>query len=163
MLAIAIYVVTVLAVVAIGLITVGRETFAASQVARPVVFELDEAVEYVSAVLDDRTAGRLTPDDVLWILTIDAGQLVTTVDDRGAAGVEVLDDEDAIAKVLARRDGERKRLIDDRDVTAVIRARTAFLEEIGAIGPRVQDGDAPVPDTAGPSTPVRRNDGTGAD
>ncbi len=145
MLAIVIYVVAAAAVVVIGLVTVGRETFAASQVPRPAVFELDEAVAFVSAGLDDRTAGRLTPDDVLWILETDAARLAATIDHLTDPGVEVLDEDVAVGEVMARLDGKRRELIDERDVTAVLAGRSRYLEAIGAIGPKaveLPDGTA---------------------
>jgi len=135
-LAIVIYVVAAVAVVVIGLVTVGRETFAASQVPRPAVFELDEAVAFVSAGLDDRTAGRLTPDDVSWILETDAARLVATIEHQSDPGVEVLDEADAVGQVMERLDPERRALIDASDVTAVLAGRTRYLEAIGAIGPK---------------------------
>ncbi len=148
MLPIVIYVVAAVAVVVIGLVTVGRETFAASQVPRPAVFELDEAVAFVSAGLDDRTAGRLTPDDVLWILETDAARLVATVEHQTEPGVEVLDDDVAVREVMDRLDERRRHLIDERDVTAVLAGRSRYLEAIGAIGPTAPNlphGTSPPP------------------
>lgn len=139
MLAIVIYAIAVVAVVVIGLVTVGRETFAASQVPRPAVFELDEAVAFVSAGLDDRTAGRLTPDDVLWILTADAAQFADTADHLDDPGYDVLDDAVAVRRVMERLEGERRELIDEHDVAAVIAGRSNYLEAIGAIGPSAPD------------------------
>lgn len=143
MLAIVIYVVTVAAVIVIGLVTVGRETFAASQVPRPAVFELDEAVAFVSAGLDDRTAGRLTPDDVLWILTADAAQFADSAAHLDDPGYEVLDDTVAVGRVMARLEGDRRDLIDEHDVAAVLAGRSRFLEAIGAIGPTASEPGPP--------------------
>lgn len=156
MLAFVIYVVAVLAVVAIGLVTVGRETFAASLVARPAVYELDEAVAFVAARLDERTAGRLTPDDVEWILTVDAAQFADADARADEPGVDVLDDEVAVRRVLDRLEGDRRDLIDALDVTAVIAARTTYLVAIGAIGPRAPGPTAdtdtgPEPGTSSPA------------
>lgn len=135
-LAIVIYVVAVVAVVVIGLVTVGRETFAASQVPRPAVFELDEAVAFVSAGLDARTAGRLTPDDVKWILTADAAQFVDAADHVDDPGFDVLDNAVAVAQVMDRLQGERREFVDEHDVAAVLAGRSRYLEAIGAIGPK---------------------------
>lgn len=134
MLAIVIYIVAALAVVVIGLVTVGRETFAASLQPRPAVFEIDEAVEYVAERLDDRTASRLTPDDVLAILTIDAAALAATDGDQSAPGVEVFDETAAVQAVMERLDAKQRAVIDEADVTAVIAGRSRYLEAIGAIG-----------------------------
>ena len=140
-LAIVIYVVAALAVVVIGLVTVGRETFAASQVPRPALFELDEAVEFVSNGLDERTASRLTPDDVLWILTIDAARLAVTDGDQSDPGVAVFDDAAAVQAVMVRVVAEHRDVVEERDVEAVIAGRSRYLEAIGAIGTQATDVD----------------------
>lgn len=139
MLAIVIYVIAALAVVAIGLVTVGRETFAASQVARPAMFELDQAVEFVTQGLDDRTASRLTPDDVKWIIETDAAHLVAIDQHQSDPGVDVLDDTDSVARVMERRSEAQRAVIDEADVAAVLAGRFRYLEAIGAIGPRAAD------------------------
>ena len=139
MLAIIIYIVAALAVIVIGLVTVGRETFAASQVPRPAVYEIDEAVEFVAEGLDDRTAARLKPDDVLWILNVDAARLAETDGDQSAPGVEVIDDAAAVQAVLAKRNAAQAKVIDESDVAAVIAGRTRYLEAIGAIGDQAID------------------------
>ncbi|MBS1847016.1 MAG: hypothetical protein JST73_01955 [Actinobacteria bacterium] len=137
MLAIVIYIIAALAVIVIGLVTVGRETFAASQLPRPAVYEIDAAVTFVSNILDDRTAARLTPDDVLWILELDARSgLAATDADMAASGTLVLDDTEATRLVMDRvwADRTRRDTIDEQDVAAVIAARGRYLETIGAIG-----------------------------
>lgn len=155
MLAIVIYVVAVLAVVVIGLVTVGRETFAAAQVPRPAVYELDQAAAFVAERLDDRTASRLTPDDVLWILGVDAARLSESADDPSAPGIAVFDDDVAVQAVMEAMDAKRRELIDEADVTAVIVERSRYLEMIGAIGSRADDvavdGSDPTEDPASPA------------
>lgn len=148
MLAILIYIVAAVCVVVIGLVTVGRETFAASLVPRPAVYQIDDAAVFVAEGLDDRTAGRLTPDDVLWILTIDGARLGMSDDDPGAPGAQVFDDQVAVAQIMAKvsADAKRARTIDAADVAAVIAGRTRYLERIGAIGSAAPDiaDDIPV-------------------
>lgn len=158
MLAIVIYVIAAIAVVVIGLVTVGRETFAASQVARPALFEIDRAVEFVSAGLDDRTAARLTPDDVLCILQVDAELIVNTAGEHVATGVgvEILDNEAAVRRVMDRLDEAHRRVIEEADVVAVIAGRTRYLVQIGAIGAEVLDT---IDDLgSGASSPTPEND-----
>lgn len=130
-------VVAAVAVVAIGLAVVGRETARLTRQARPAVFELEEAVGFIADQLPDDVAGRLTPDDVRWIVRIDATSLeeASTEPERVELGPEVLDEDAALARVLAAVDQEDRELAD-ADVAAVIAARTAYLEAIGAIGPR---------------------------
>lgn len=130
MLAIVIYLVAAVAVVVIGLVAVGRETFIAAHTVRPAIFDLEEAVEFVSDTLDDRSAARLTPDDVKWILRTDADRL------EAAAGTDdVLGDADARDAVMAALAGPRRKFVDAQDVEAVLAGRTRYLEAIGAIGP----------------------------
>ncbi len=143
MLAAIIYVVAVLAVIAIALVAVGRETFIGAHTARPAVFDLTEAVEFVADGLDDRTASRLTPDDVRWILQADADRLedATAHAEDLTLGTEVLEDEAAVAGVVARLSGPRRAQVDEADVAAVLAGRTRYLEAIGAIGPRAPEPD----------------------
>lgn len=137
MLAIVIYVVAVLVVIVIGLVAVGRETFIAAHTVRPAIFDMEEAVEFVSDTLDDRAASRLTPDDVKWILRTDADRL-----EEAAGKADVLEEHEACDAVMARLTGPRSKVVDAQDVTAVLAGRTRYLEAIGAIGPL-----APEPET----------------
>lgn len=140
MIEIVLYAVSALLVVVIALVAVGRETFKGVTVARPVVFDVTEAVDFISEGLPDGPASRLTPDDVKWILGIDVDQLekATAHADHLELGREVLDQDTAIAAVLERADAADKELLDV-DVAAVLAGRTRYLEAIGAIGPLAPD------------------------
>lgn len=142
MFAIVIYVVAALAVVAIGLVAVGRKTFIAAHTVRPAIFDMEEAVEFVSDTLDDRAASRLTPDDVKWILRTDADRL-----EEAAGKADVLEDAAAVA-VMDRLSGPRRKFVDEQDVAAVLAGRTRYLEAIGAIGPRAPSSAADVTDAS---------------
>ncbi len=139
MLVILLYVLTAVVVVVIGLVAVGRETFNSAAVARPVVFDLHEAMQFVADGLSDGPAARLTLDDVKWILTIDIETLEHSTEhaDDLALGREVLDEDQAIAAILERADAS-ERDIRDSDIAAVLAGRTGYLEAIGAIGPRAE-------------------------
>lgn len=141
MLAILIYIVAAVAVVCIGLVAVGRETFIASTTLAHITYEVAVASEWIAERLDDRTAARLTPDDVTWILSVDADRLATTTVDPETPGAQVLDDQAAVEAVVKRLDAERAEVISRQDVAAVIALRTRYLESIGAIGPQA-DGPA---------------------
>lgn len=136
MLAILIYIVAAIAVVCIGLVAVGRETFIAATTLAHVTYDIGVASEWIAEHLDDAAAARLTPDDVVWILTADADRFATTTVDPGAPGAQVLDDQAAVDAVLARLDPERAEAIGRDEITAVIALRTRYLESIGAIGPQ---------------------------
>ncbi len=141
MLAILIYIVAAVAVVCIGLVAVGRETFIASTTLAHVTYEVGAAAEWIADNVDDATAARLTPDDVTWILGVDADRLATTAVDPAAPGAQILDDPAAVDAVAGRLDDQRARFIERDDIAAVIALRTRYLENIGAIGPQA---DGPV-------------------
>lgn len=128
-----IFAIAVISVVIIGLITVGRETFHASHEMRPAVYDMNEAVQFVSDGLDDRTASRLTPDDVRWILQIDA-DLIEDDESDDAPRNQVVDMDAATQAVMARLTGPLAEVIDQSDVEAVLSGRTRYLHAIGAIG-----------------------------
>ena len=128
--------VAALGVVVLALVVVGRETFRLRTSARPAVFDLEEAVDFIADRLDERVAGRLTLDDVRWILRADVDLLERATDDPDAEGPEVVDEDDAVARILARADAE-DRDFEDADIAAVLDGRSAYLEAIGAVGPQV--------------------------
>jgi hypothetical protein len=132
----------VLGVVVLALVVVGRETFRLRTSARPAVFDLEEAVDFIADRLDERVAGRLTLDDVRWILRADVDLLERATDDPDAEGPEVVDEDDAVARILQRADAEDRDL-EDADIAAVLDGRSAYLEAIGAVGPQVAGPDDP--------------------
>jgi len=126
-------------VVVIGLVVVGRETARLASSGRPAVFEMDEAVAFIADRLPEQTQGRISHEDVRWVLLADADLLETATSELPAAkiaeaAVEVVDEEAAIARILALAD-EADRDLADKDVVAVLDARLSYLEAIGAIGP----------------------------
>jgi hypothetical protein len=125
-------------VVVIGLVVVGRETARLSVAARPAVFDMAEAVDFIADRLSPDAQARLSHDDVRWVLLADADLLeansaepVTTEDDDDLL---VVDETDAVARILALAD-ESGRDLADEDIVAVLDARSAYLEAIGAVGP----------------------------
>ena len=79
-------------VVLIGFVAVGRETGIQPARARPAVFDLEEAVDFIADELPDEVAGQVTHDDVRWVLRADVGLLedatVEGGDEPGARVVE---------------------------------------------------------------------------
>ncbi len=128
-----IFAVAIVSVVIIGLVTVGRETFNASHEMRPAIYDMNEAVQFVSDGLDDRTASRLTPDDVRWILQTDA-DLIEDDESDDAPQNQVVDMDAATQAVMARLTGPLADVIDQTDVEVVLSGRTRYLHAIGAIG-----------------------------
>mgnify|MGYP000961458636 CR=1 FL=1 len=141
-LAVVIVLVAVALVVAVALGVVGREVALLADRAQPSVFEMEEAVAFIAERLPAAVAGRITHDDLRWILRADADALERFTDEQVAEGdVDlVIDEVDAVARVLARVEEERPDL-DDADVAAVLDARTVYLRAIGAIGVPADDVD----------------------
>ena len=130
-------VVTVVLVVVIALVTIGRETFTLRTTARPAVFDMEEAVYFIAERLPEEVAGRLTHDDVRWVLLTD----VELLEEAGAnedsdLSPEVFDEDASVAAIIGRAEAE-KRELDDADVVAVLDGRLGYLQAIGAIGPEV--------------------------
>jgi hypothetical protein len=128
------FVIAVVVVVAIALVAVGGVTARLARTAQPAVFDLEEAVGYIADVLPEDNAGRLTHDDVRWILRTDVDLLEEASDDEVVdAPIEVVDEDHAVARILHRAERDDRDLLDE-DVVAVLDARSGYLEAIGAIG-----------------------------
>jgi hypothetical protein len=140
--AIVVLVVAALAVFAIAAAVVGRESHRLDAVAPRVVYQLDDAVEYVADHLPAESQARLTHDDVLELLRDHLRQLrseglvpavaedqVQDIDD-----VVVVDETEATGYLIgaATRSGLD---VDDVDVALVVEAHLAYLDAIGAVGP----------------------------
>lgn len=122
-------------VVAIAFYAVGREVVLLENRVAPSVYEVEEAVPYIADRLPDDVTARISMDDVRWVLRVDAEELEAATAEAVAAGEvdEVIDPDGAVGRVLARVEEERPDL-DDTDVVAVLDARLAYLQAIGAIG-----------------------------
>ena len=132
--AVVFFVLALLVVVAIALVAVGGVTARLARTAQPAVFDLEEAVGYIADVLPEGPAGRLTHDDVRWILRADVDLLEEASDDEVPdAPIEVVDEDHAVARILHRAARAKRDLLDE-DVVAVLDARTGYLQAIGAIG-----------------------------
>jgi len=128
-------VLAVVLVVAIAFYAVGREVVLLEQRVAPSVYELEEAVPFIAERLPDDVTARISHDDVRWILVVDAEELEAATAEAVAAGDEdeVVDPDGAVGRVLARTGDERADLLDE-DVVAVLDARLAYLQAIGAVG-----------------------------
>lgn len=160
-------------VVVIGLVVIGRETARLAAQARPAVFELAEAVDFIADRLPLDTQARISHDDVRWLLLADADLLEEATADpderrypwsrrpRLVAGRpvpvrnelgevihpgtdgppdpfgQVVDEDVAVARLLAVAEAEGRELADE-DIAAVLDARMAYLEAIGAVGGRAE-------------------------
>ena len=142
-------VIGLVAVVLIGLVVVGGETARLAQVARPAVFDLAEAVDFIADRLPADVQARLTHDDVRWVLLADADLLEEFTagpaerrypwSRRPTAPEEpppdtVVDELTSVARILDQSDQSGRALLDE-DIVAVLDGRLAYLEAIGAVGP----------------------------
>ena len=133
-------VVAVVAVIVLGLVVIGRETSRLAARVHPAVFDLEEAVDFIADGLPVDVASRLTHDDVRRVLQADADLLeVSTVEDADRQEA-VVDEHDAVARILARADNEGW-VIEDVDVVAVLDGRLAYLQAIGAVGPEAKGAE----------------------
>jgi hypothetical protein len=135
-------------VVVIGLVVLGRETARLADVGRPAVFDMTEAVDFIADRLPAETQARISHEDVRWVLLADAdliedatAELPPEPDDDDeddadpALEPQVVDEDAAVARILELAD-ESGRELADEDIVAVLDARLAYLEAIGAIGPQ---------------------------
>src|SRR5918997_1222036 len=86
---------------------------------RPAVFDLEEAVDFIADVLPDDVAGRLSHDDVRWVLRADVDLLEEATLEGEERPESVVDEDDAVARIIGRAEVERPELSDE-DVVAVL-------------------------------------------
>lgn len=143
MVVVIVLVVAAVLVVGIAFYAVGREVVLLEDRARPAVFELEEAIAFIADRLPDEVTARISHDDVRWVLRADAEVLEEATAEDVAMGfdIEVLDEDGAVGRVLARVADERPDLLDE-DVVAVLDARMEYLQAIGAVGRPADDEGA---------------------
>lgn len=131
-------------VFAIAAGVVGREAHRLDAVAPRVVYEIDQAVLFVSDALPEGTQSRLTADEVRALLLghlnwMSERDLLPkdVIDRRQDIDTPVVADETALAAYLLRESATRGvELLDDVDVVYVLDAHNAYLAAIGAVGPK---------------------------
>ena len=140
----AFFVASGLGVFAIAAVVIGREARRLDAVAPRAVYELDDAVAYVAARIPADSQARLTFDEVRQLLVAHMRwmharglQPGDVIDRRQDIGDEVVVNEETLTAWLL---GEAQRqsidLVDDVDAVHVVQAHLAYLDEIGAVGPR---------------------------
>ena len=125
---------------------VGREAHRLDAVAPRVVYEIEEAVEFVADRVPAETAARISHDEVRDLLRMHMRRLhakglhpAIAEDQRQDIDVPVVMDElDEVAYVIG--EAEHAGLdVDDGDVAAVVDRHLEYLDAIGAIGPRASE------------------------
>ena len=132
-------VLSVVAVLVIGLVAVGRLAGQLAEQPRPALYDRAEAVDFVAERLPDEVTAVVSYDEVAQILQWHLDYL----EERGVAraqGVEsvasgplVAAEDDALAYVIGRAADARLE-VDDVAVVEIIGANERYLEAIGAIG-----------------------------
>ena len=128
----------------IAAVAIGGVTGSLAVRPRRSVYDLAEAVDFVSDILAPEITAQLTFDDVEAVLALHCDYLAQkgvastrTADDIGSDLVLVPDDE-PVAWILGRLDEQGSEITDEQAV-AVLDAETEYYRAIGAIGPRVGD------------------------
>jgi hypothetical protein len=117
------------AVVAIGILAVRQaDRFLARR--RPsVLFEVDEAVEFVASAVPDWVSAELSYEDVEALL---GWHLIRLHEQRGAGRAPVLVDEAVVDDLLRRAEADG-RAVTRAQVRAVLDAELAYLSAVGAL------------------------------
>jgi hypothetical protein len=137
-------VVAALGVFVIAAVAVGREARRLDSVAPRVVYQLDEAVDFVCDRLPEESQARLTPDEVQQLLVFHMRWLHEQglqPDDVVDVPQSILDPvvitEDALtAWLLGEAEANGVELLDDVDAVNVVAAHLEYFEAIGAVGPK---------------------------
>ena len=132
-----------LIVFVIAAVVVGREAHRLDAVAPRVVYNLDEAVEFVGDRVPEATQARLTPNELEQLLSFHLRWLHAkglqprdVIDRRQDIDTPTVIDEDSLVGfILGEAEREGVDVIDDVDVVAVVDAHLAYFEAIGAVGP----------------------------
>ncbi len=127
----------------IAAVAVGREAHRLDAVAPRSVYRLDEAVDFVADRLPAASQARLTPAEVEQLLTMHLRWLHAkglqpdrVVDRRQDIDEQVVITEDSlIAYLLGESERAGVELLDDVDAVAVVDAHLKYFEAIGAVGP----------------------------
>jgi hypothetical protein len=136
-------VVAALGVFVIAAVAVGREAHRLDAVAPRVVYQLDEAVDFVCDRLPEESQARLTPGEVEQLLVFHMRWLHeqglqpdNVVDAPQSISEPLVITEDALtAWLLGEAEANGVELLDDVDAVNVVEAHLEYFEAIGAVGP----------------------------
>jgi putative Ca2+/H+ antiporter (TMEM165/GDT1 family) len=137
-------IVSALAVFVIAAVVVGREAQRLDMVAPRVIYDIEQAADYVARSLPSNTQARLTMDEVRQLLLAhlswmnDKGLTPLDVTDRVQnISIPVVVDEDTLAAYLLKEASRRGvEILDDVDVVHVADAHMGYFAAIGAVGPK---------------------------
>jgi len=131
----------------IAALVVGREARRLDSVAPRAVYEIEQALEFVSNSLPEVTQARLTPDELAQLLRLHLNWLHErglqpdrVIDRRQDIEQPVVVSEDAlIGYLLGEAESAGVQLLDDVDIVNVVDAHLAYFEAIGAVGPTADE------------------------
>jgi hypothetical protein len=143
-----------LAVVAVGVVTIGAVVGRLAVAPPTSVFDEDEAVEWIADRLPVEVASQVSHDDVRLLVTWHLDFLVDEGIATESAYADAPDDvlvgeNDGLAYVIGQA-ADAGLELDDAHVAIVLDTERDYLEAIGAIGPRVSEQAEP----AGRAHPV---------
>lgn len=126
--------------------TVGREAHRLDAVAPRVVYEIEQAVQFVADRLPADTQARLTFDEVQVLLREHLNWMATKglqpekpVDQVQNISEPVVVDENTLTAHLLAHAGERGvEIVEDVDIVRVVDAHLAYFAAIGAVGPHAE-------------------------
>jgi hypothetical protein len=131
----------------VAAVAIGREARRLDAIAPRAVYEIEEAVGFVADRLRSETQARLTADELRTLLRLHMrwlharGLQPEGITDRrqDISDEVVVDDVTLSAWLIGESSREGVELLDDVDVVNVVDAHHAYLDAIGAIGPRRED------------------------
>ena len=134
-----------MAVLAVAVVTIGAVVGRLSVAPPTSVFDEDEAVEWIADRLPVEVASQITHDDVRQLVTWHLDYLVEEGIATEAAYADAPDDvvvgeDDGLAYVIGQASDAGLDL-DDTHIAIVLATERAYLEAIGAIGPKVAEPD----------------------
>jgi len=143
-------VVAALLVFVVAAVAVGREAHRLDAVAPRVVYQLDEAVDFVCDRLPEDSQARLTPGEVEQLLVFhmrwlhEQGLQPDKVTDlpQSIDTPVVLTEDTLTAYLLGEAEANDIDLLDDVDAVNVVEAHLDYFEAIGAVGPQAGLDDA---------------------
>lgn len=142
-------IIAVVCVFVIAAVVIGREAHRLDGVAPRVVYQLDEAIDFVADRLPPDTQARLTLEELrkLLVLHMDwlrlKGLQPQDVVDRSQDIVDtvVIGEETLTAYLLGEAEKVRVDVLDDVDIVHVVRAHLDYFDAIGAVGPSASSND----------------------
>jgi len=140
-------VVSALAVFVIAAVVVGREAQRLDMVAPRVIYDIDEAAEFVARTLPQTTQARLTMEEVRqllmahlsWMNERELMPLDVTDHVQDIETPVVLDKTTLTAYLLDAASKRGVDILDDVDVVYVADAHMGYFAAIGAVGPKAEE------------------------